>query len=71
MKFFDPDHPFLRPLWRRIVIVVATLAWAGVEFMNGAVGWGFVFLAAALYCGLHFFVVSRPKQDDTTGGADE
>ena len=53
MKFqiLDPTHPFFKPLWRRILCVVLPLAWAGVEYWNGATGWTMVFVVAGLYAG--------------------
>ncbi|SDD20856.1 hypothetical protein SAMN05421538_101106 [Paracoccus isoporae] len=45
----DPNNPFFRKLWVRILCVVLPLAWAGVEFANGAVAWGMVFAAAGAY----------------------
>lgn len=45
----DPNHPFFRTLWVRVLCVVLPLAWAGVEFSNGAVFWGFLFAAAGIY----------------------
>ncbi|MCU0908672.1 MAG: hypothetical protein MUF73_14825 [Rhodobacteraceae bacterium] len=45
----DPRHPFYRPKWRRIVIVLLPLIWAGVEFVNGAVFWGMIFGAIGVY----------------------
>ena len=53
MKFqiLDPTHPFFKPLWRRILCVVLPLAWAGVEYGNGATGWAMVFIVSGLYAG--------------------
>lgn len=31
MKLIDPDHPFYRPLWRRIAVVAACALWFVVE----------------------------------------
>jgi len=30
-----PDHPFYRPLWRRIAIVAVTGAWTALEVFRG------------------------------------
>ncbi|MGL3606881.1 hypothetical protein ACSV9I_10235 [Rhizobium sp. G187] len=53
MKFqiLDPTHPFFKPLWIRILCTVFPLAWAGVEFSNGATGWAMIFVVTGLYAG--------------------
>jgi hypothetical protein len=50
-QILDPTHPFFKPLWRRILCVVLPLAWAGVEYWNGATGWAMIFVVAGLYAG--------------------
>lgn len=50
--FKAPDHPFYRPLWRRIAIVVVAAVWTGLEVLRGGEPtWmiisGFIFLYAA------------------------
>lgn len=45
----DPRHPFYRPKWRRILIVLLPWIWAGVEFTQGAVFWGLIFAAIGAY----------------------
>jgi len=49
MKLIDPEHPFYRPLWRRIAIVAVCAIWAGVEASRGAYGWAAFFGAIAAY----------------------
>jgi hypothetical protein len=65
-KLFDLDHPFFRPLWRRVAVVVVCLAWACVEFIGGTPFWGMLFGAIGIYCAWHFFVEARPEE-----GAEE
>jgi hypothetical protein len=36
----DADHPFFRPLWRRIAVVVVCVAWMVLEFATGQPFWG-------------------------------
>ncbi|MGQ0486126.1 MAG: hypothetical protein ACT4SY_12345 [Hyphomicrobiales bacterium] len=31
MKIIDQQHPFYKPLWRRVAIVAAVAAWFGYE----------------------------------------
>lgn len=58
---FDLNHPFFRPLWRRIVILVALLGWAAFEAVQGAYLWAFAFLALGLHCGWGFFISFEPR----------
>ena len=60
MKLVDPEAPFFRPLWVRVLCVVLPLAWAGVEFWLASPFWGMIFAAAGLYLGFALFVRRRP-----------
>ncbi len=42
----DPNHPFFRKLWVRILCVVFPFAWAIFEMMNGNLFWAILFGAA-------------------------
>jgi hypothetical protein len=42
MRLIDPSHPFLRPAWRRYVIVAAPFIWAGVEISYGSAVWAYL-----------------------------
>ena len=33
------DHPFLRPLWRRVALVALCAAWTVFELVNGETMW--------------------------------
>ncbi|WP_331371879.1 hypothetical protein [Sinorhizobium chiapasense] len=72
LKFIDPDHPFYRPLWIRLLIVAACAAWTAVEFSNGQVTWGMIFLAVTAYagCALLIFFKPKPSADDKTDAGD-
>ena len=56
MKLVDPEAPFFRPLWVRVLCVVLPLAWAGVEFWFASPFWGMIFAAAGLYLVFALFV---------------
>lgn len=44
------DHPFYRPLWRRVAIVVVTGAWAAFELLWAKDGfWTVLFGAVFVY----------------------
>ncbi len=62
---FDVRAPIFRPLWRRILVVVAVLGWALVEVLHGAPEWGAIFGAAGLWCAWQFFVAWDDPEDDT------
>ena len=56
----DPNAPFFRHLWVRVLCVVLPLLWAGFEFWNGSPLWAFLFAAAGLYLGLELFIRRKP-----------
>jgi hypothetical protein len=62
-KFLDPDHPMLRPLWVRILLVAACAGWAVVEFSTGSPFWGVIFLGLGAYAAWAFFIDARPGAD--------
>ncbi|MGN6536990.1 MAG: DUF3329 domain-containing protein [Mesorhizobium sp.] len=59
----DADHPFFRPLWRRVVVVVVCLSWAGLEFYNGSQTWGLIALAFAAYGAWQYLWLYKPPGD--------
>ena len=48
----DYEHPFFRPLWRRVAVVVVCVAWSIFEFATGAPFWGTIALGFAGYADL-------------------
>jgi hypothetical protein len=60
MKFLDVRHPFLRPLWRRVALVAATLGWTAVELWGGNVFWAILFGAMGSFLAWEFFIVYDP-----------
>lgn len=57
----DPNAPFFRPLWVRILCVVLPLAWAGFELSMGSPFWAILFGAAGLYLAFQLFVRRRDE----------
>ncbi len=53
---FNLDHPFFRPLWKRIATVFVCFAWAVVEYMNGNPLWGMFFLGLGAFVFFQFFL---------------
>lgn len=64
MKIIDPDHPFFRPLYRRILVVVVCFVWAVFEYTNGSDGWALLFLAMGAWSGWLLLVTWKPKDPD-------
>ncbi|WP_265501550.1 hypothetical protein [Paracoccus beibuensis] len=56
----DPNAPFFKPLWVRVLSVVLPLLWAAVELWTGNPFWAVLFGGAGLYLGLALFVWRRP-----------
>lgn len=63
-RFLDTDHPMLRPLWVRILVVAACLGWAVLEFTGGSPFWGMLFGALGVYAAWSFFVAAPPGRGD-------
>lgn len=61
----DAEHPFFRPLWRRVLVVAFCFGWAGFEFYNGSQTWGLIALAAAAYGVWSLFIAYNPPPEDT------
>ena len=59
-SFGQPDHPFYRPLWRRILIVITTVLWVGFEFFFSHSGlWTVLALAICIYSIWTFLITYR------------
>ena len=56
----DHEHPFFRPLWRRIAVVAVCAAWSIFEFANGASFWGMIAGGFAAYAVWQFFILYKP-----------
>lgn len=57
----DPQNPFFRPLWVRLLCVLAPLLWAGVEASNGAIFWAILFAAAGIYLLVMLFILRKDQ----------
>lgn len=64
MRLIDTEHPFFRPLWRRIAVTALCLGWATFELVSDSPGWAALFGAIGLYCGWKFLVNYQPRADD-------
>ena len=52
----DNEHPFFRPLWRRIAVVIVCAAWAVLEFATSTPFWGMIALAFTAYAVWTFLI---------------
>ncbi|MBO0343751.1 hypothetical protein J0X15_00835 [Roseibium sp. CAU 1637] len=63
----DSEHPFFRPLWRRIAVVVICAGWASFEFYMGNTTWGWITAAIGGYAIWTFLITYtgpvEPKQE--------
>lgn len=59
----DYEHPFFRPLWRRIVVVAVCLVWSVIEFASGTPFWGVIALGFAGYAVWQFFYLYKPVDE--------
>ena len=66
----DHEHPFFRPLWRRIAVVAVCIGWALFELYNGATVWAMVVAAFAAYAIWQFFYLYKePAPEPAPEGA--
>ena len=63
MKIIDPDHPFYRPLWVRLLIVGLCIGWTAVEYYNGEETWGIIFLVVSAYVFAQLVLFFKPKSE--------
>lgn len=64
----DHEHPFFRPLWRRLAVTAVCAAWAVFEFASNSPGWGMVALGFTGYAVWQFFYLYR--ETDAAGEKD-
>lgn len=68
----DHQHPFFRPLWRRIAVVAICVAWSIFEFASGAPYWGMIVAGFAVYAIWQFFYLYKepvPEAPEAGDGA--
>ncbi len=66
MAIKEQQHPFYKPLWRRVVIVAVVAAWTIVEVMTGADGFWLLLSGGMLAYSIYIFFITWPK--DTPEG---
>ena len=67
----DYEHPFFRPLWRRVAVVVVCVAWSIFEFVTGAPFWGTIAGGFAIYAIWQFFFLFKEPVEPVAGQPPE
>jgi dolichyl-phosphate-mannose--protein O-mannosyl transferase len=62
MSLIGADHPFFRPLWRRVLLTGLCLGWAAFEFALGSPFWGMLFGGLGLLAAYEFFITYKPPE---------
>ncbi|QDG78971.1 hypothetical protein [Labrenzia sp. PHM005] len=65
------EHPWLDPLWRRVLIVLFCAGWTGLEFFNQDQTWGFIIGAITAYAAWGYLVAYKVTNTDDTKDPDE
>ncbi|MEO9862445.1 MAG: hypothetical protein ABJO29_02175 [Yoonia sp.] len=73
MKLFDLAHPFFKPVWVRVVVVIVCFVWGLVEIAGGNTFWAIFFIGLSVICGQRFATIDyaaiadpakEPRQND-------
>lgn len=59
------DHPFYRPLWRRVAIIAVTAVWLGVEALYARDPFWSVISAGVFAYAVWAFVIAYKPTNDT------
>lgn len=62
----ENKHPFYKPLWRRIVIVLTIVAWLGFEIYQSNSGLWMAIAAGILAYAVYTFFIAWPKDEEGT-----
>ena len=68
LKPSEQNHPFYKPLWRRIAIVVVIALWLGFEIYTGGGGLWIALAAGMLAYAVWTFLIGFPKDDGGAAG---
>jgi len=64
LKLFDFEHPYFRPVWVRILVVVICLGWGLLELSTGETFWAVLFLGVGLIAAWQFATIDYDKDAD-------
>ncbi len=59
----DNQHPFFRPLWRRLAVIAVCVIWSAVEFAVGTPFWGTLVGGMAVYAVWTFLISYKPADE--------
>lgn len=60
----EQQHPFYKPLWRRVTLVAVIALWLGFELYMGSSGLWIAMPAGMLAYAIYIFFITWPKDDD-------
>jgi len=58
---FGLEDKFFRPVWIRIVVVAACVAWGAFEYVSGSLEWAALFIGVGAYAAYRLFITFNPK----------
>lgn len=58
------SHPFLDPLWRRVVLIVACAIWTVVEILYGTPMWATLVGAVTVYGAYTYIYTYKPSTEE-------
>lgn len=59
----EQQHPFYKPLWRRVLIVAVVAAWTVFEYVTGADGLWLALAGGMLAYSVYIFFITWPKDE--------
>ena len=59
----DYEHPFFRPLWRRVAVTCVCAGWAVFEFAANSPFWGMIALGFTAYAVWQFFYLYKAPEN--------
>ena len=63
----EQQHPFYKPLWRRVVIVIVIALWLAFVLYVGSGGIWLALGAGALAYAVYTFFITWPKDEEPQG----
>ncbi len=63
---FDLQHPWFKPLWRRVLVTAVCVFWTVLELYTGDPFWAMLFGALAAYSIWSFFFAFNPREPEDT-----
>jgi hypothetical protein len=61
MQLIDPNHPFYRPLWVRLLVAGVCFAWAAAEAYNQQPTWAMIVGALGAYAAYKLLLTFNPQ----------